>query len=163
MASRLRQIRKLGVTCLKLEGRMKRAEYVAVVTRIYATLIKEDRMPTADELKDLELAFSREGFTQGYFDGKKGPEMFGTRDEKTPEPKELFAQARQSYAQENQRVGVRFYAMIRPGEPAQVGVEDKEGRVVTASGPVPEAAQNLPLTAGQVVKQLSRTGATPYR
>ncbi|MBP3520660.1 MAG: U32 family peptidase [Oscillospiraceae bacterium] len=163
MASRLRQIRKLGVTCLKLEGRMKRPEYVAVVTRIYSTLIKEDRMPSADELRDLELAFSREGFTQGYFDDKKGPQMFGVRDEKTPEPKELFAQARQSYAQENQRVDVRFYAMVRPGEPAQVGVEDKDGRVVTASGPVPEKAQNLPLTAEQVEKQLSRTGGTPYR
>ncbi|MBP3520867.1 MAG: U32 family peptidase, partial [Oscillospiraceae bacterium] len=163
MASRLRQIRKLGVTCLKLEGRMKRPEYVAVITRIYATLLKEDRMPSAAELQELETAFSREGFTQGYFDDRKGPDMFGVRDEKTPEPKELFAQARQSYAQENPLVDVKFYALIRANSPAQVGVEDQEGRVVTVSGPVPQSAQNLPLTAEQVEKQLSRTGGTPYR
>lgn len=162
-AERIRQLRKLGVSCLKLEGRMKRAEYVAVITRIYSTLIKEDRLPTPEEMRDLELAFSRDGFTQGYLDDQKGAHMFGVRDEKTPEPKELFAQARQTYAQENPRVDVRFYAMLRKDEPAQVGVEDQDGNIVTVTGPIPEAAQNLPLTAEQVEKQLSRTGGTPYR
>ena len=164
LVERLRQLRKIGVNCLKLEGRMKRPEYVAVVTRIYSTLIREDRMPTAEELRALEEAFSREGFTQGYFDDKKGPQMFGVREEKAPEPKELFAQARQTYQnQENPLVGVKFYAMVRPEEPVRVGVEDPEGRVVTAAGDLPQPAQTLPLTAEQVEKQLSRTGGTPYR
>ncbi len=164
LADRLRELKKLGVACLKLEGRMKRPEYVAVVTRIYADLLREDREPSRQELQDLELAFSREGFTQGYFDGKTGPEMFGVRPEKAPEPKELFAQARQSYVnQENPRVEVRFYAMVRKGEPAQVGVQDGEGRVVTAAGEVPAPAQTRPITPEQVEKQLSRTGGTPYR
>lgn len=143
---------------------MKRPEYVAVITRIYAALIKEDRLPTAEELRDLETAFSRNGFTQGYFDGKKGPQMFGVRDEKAPEPKELFAQARQTYEnQEQSRVDVKFYAMLRPGEPVRVGVEDRSGRVVTAAGDLPQSAQTLPITPQQVEKQLSRTGGTPYR
>ena len=163
LADRLRQLRKLGVSCLKLEGRMKRAEYVAVITRIYSALLRENRLPTAEELADLEAAFSRDGFTQGYFNGKKGPEMFGVREEKAPEPKELFAQARQTYVnQENPRVPVRFYAMLQAGEPVQVGVEDPEGRVVTAAGAVPEKAQTHPITVEQVEKQLSRTGGTPY-
>ncbi len=164
LADRLRQLRKMGVSCLKLEGRMRRAEYVAVVTRIYATLLREDRLPTAEEMAQLEEAFSRQGFTQGYFDGKTGPHMFGVRDEKTPEPKELFAQARQSYVgQENPRVDVKFYAMIRPGQPVQVAAEDPQGRVVTAAGQAPEEAKTLPITVQQVEKQLSRTGGTPYR
>ena len=49
----------MGVACLKLEGRMKRPEYVAVVTRIYARLLEEGRGPTADERAELEQAFSR--------------------------------------------------------------------------------------------------------
>ena len=94
---------------------MKRAEYVAVITRVYSTVLREDRMPTAEELKALEEAFSRQGFTQGYFEDRTGPHMFGVREEKTPEPKELFAQARQTYVnQENARVEVKFYAMIQP-------------------------------------------------
>ena len=163
MADRLRQLKKLGVSCLKLEGRMKRAEYVAVVTRIYSTLLKEDRMPTKEEMAALEAAFSRQGFTQGYLDDNTGPHMFGVREEKTPEPKELFDQARQTYVnQENPRVNVKFYALVRPEEPVQVGVEDPQGRVVTAAGDIPQAARTLPITAEQVEKQLSRTGGTPY-
>ncbi len=160
----LRRLRKMGVVCLKLEGRMKRPEYVAVITRIYAGVLKEDRLPTAQELQDLEAAFSRDGFTQGYFEDRTGPHMFGTRPEKAPEPRELFAQARQTYAnQENPLVDVRFYAMVREGEPLQVGVEDEDGRVVTAAGALPAPAETHPITAQQVEKQLSRTGGTPYR
>ncbi len=164
LIGQLRRLRKMGVACLKLEGRMKRPEYVAVITRIYSTVLREDRMPTPQELQDLDAAFSRQGFTSGYFDDKTGPEMFGVREEKTPEPKELFAQARQTYVnQEHGLVEVRFYAILRKGEKVQVGVQDEDGRVVTAAGEIPEAAVTKAVTVQQVEKQLSRTGGTPYR
>ena len=163
LAGYLQDLKKLGVKCLKIEGRMKRPEYVSVVTGVYARAIKEDREPTDQELHDLEAAFSRQGFTDGYYQDKKGPAMFGVREE-APEPRELFAQARSQYQSgELQRVDVILYAMIRPGEPVQVGVQDVDGRVVTAAGPVPESARTKPLTAEAVEKQLARTGGTPYR
>ena len=163
LAGHLRELRRMGVACVKLEGRMKRPEYVAVVTGIYARAIKEDREPTEEELEQLRAAFSRQGFTQGYYLDQQGPDMFGVREE-TREPKELFAAARNTYQSgEAQRVPVTFYAMLRPGEPARVGVEDPDGRVATVEGPVPEAARTRPLTAEAVTTQLSRTGGTPYR
>ena len=162
LAGHLRELRRMGVACVKLEGRMKRPEYVAVVTGIYARAIREDREPTEEELEQLRAAFSRQGFTQGYYLDQQGPDMFGVREE-TREPKELFA-ARNTYQSgEAQRVPVTFYAMLRPGEPARVGVEDPDGRVATVEGPVPEAARTRPLTAEAVTTQLSRTGGTPYR
>ena len=39
----LKELEEMGVASLKLEGRMKRPEYVAVVTGIYARLLREDR------------------------------------------------------------------------------------------------------------------------
>ena len=163
LAGHLRELRKMGVACVKLEGRMKRPEYVAVVTGIYSRAIKEDREPTAEELEQLRAAFSRQGFTQGYYLDQQGPDMFGVREEEK-EPKELFAAARNTYQSgEAQRVPVTFYAMIRPGEPARVGVEDPQGRVVTVEGQVPEAARTRALTPEAVETQLSRTGGTPYR
>lgn len=142
---------------------MKRPEYVAVVTGIYSRAIKEDREPTAEELEQLRAAFSRQGFTQGYYLDQQGSDMFGVREEEK-EPRELFAAARNTYQSgEAQRVPVTFYAMIRPGEPARVGVEDPQGRVVTVEGQVPEAARTRPLTPEAVETQLSRTGGTPYR
>ena len=83
---------------------MKRPEYVAVVTGIYARAIREDREPTGEELEQLRAAFSRQGFTQGYYLDQQGPDMFGVREE-TREPKELFAAARNTYQSgEAQRV-----------------------------------------------------------
>ena len=41
LADHLAELRDMGVSILKLEGRMKRPEYVAVVTRIYAALLQE--------------------------------------------------------------------------------------------------------------------------
>ena len=56
-----------GVCSAKIEGRMKRPEYVAVVTGIYRRLLDERRLPTAEESRALEQAFSRSGFTDGYW------------------------------------------------------------------------------------------------
>lgn len=54
-----------GVNALKIEGRMKIPEYVAVVTGIYRKLIDDDyRQPTQAEQKELQSIFNRE-FTKG--------------------------------------------------------------------------------------------------
>jgi putative protease len=163
LVNHLKELQDMGVSCLKLEGRMKRPEYVAVVTGVYAKALKEGRSPTAEEQAQLEQIFSRQGFTDGYYLGQKGPEMFGTRQE-GKEPKELLAQARATYENgENRKEPVKLYALIQPGQPAQVAAEDKEGRVAQVEGSVPETARNVPLTREKVEGQLSRTGGTPYR
>ena len=162
LAGHLKELREMGVACLKLEGRMKRPEYVAIVTGIYARALREEREPTPQEMEILRQAFSRQGFTDGYYMGQRGPEMFGTRQEEK-EPRELYAQARESYESgENRKEPVRLYALIQPGQPAQVAAEDRQGRVARVEGPVPEAARNLPLTRERVEGQLQRTGGTPF-
>ena len=162
LAGHLRELEEMGVACAKIEGRMKRPEYVAVVTAIYARAIREGRDPTAEELEQLRLAFSRQGFTDGYFTDRTGPEMFGVR-EKEEEPRELFQRARELYLKEEpRRAPVKLYAMVRRGEPAQVAAEDAEGRVAAVSGPVPEEAEHVALTREKVEGQISRTGGTPF-
>ena len=161
LAKYMKELEEMGVACVKIEGRMKRPEYVAVVTGIYSKLIREGREPTREELNQLQQAFSRQGFTDGYYRNKTGSEMFGVR-EKEAEPKELFAQAKAFYNKENPRVPVTFYAMILPGQTAKVGVEDDEGRVATAEGPIPEPARTRALTQEEVCAQLSKTGGTPF-
>jgi len=164
LADRLGELEQLGVTCLKLEGRMKRPEYVAVVTRIYSTLLEEQRAPSRQEWKDLETAFSRNGFTQGYFDGRTGPEMFGVRDVRAAEPAELFAKARRTYTtQERACVDVTCFGLVKRGEPVRVKVQDEDGNQYTAVGEPPEEAVNWGLTEETVARQLSRTGGTPFR
>ena len=164
MAGHLRELQDMGVACLKLEGRMKRPEYVAIVTGIYARALKENREPTREEIEILKQAFSRQGFTDGYYTGKKGREMFGTRQEEK-EPKELYAQARSTYEKgaENRKEPVRMFALVEAGRPARVAVQDRQGRVAQVEGPVPEEARNVPLTREKAEGQLVRTGGTPFQ
>ena len=162
LAGHLQELREMGVASAKIEGRMKRPEYVYTVTKIYADALREGREPSQEELRRLEQAFSRQGFTDGYYLGQKGPEMFGVREEAKP-PRELFARARAAYERgEGRMVPVKFYAMIRPGEPIQVGVEDKEGRVATAAGKIPEPARRRATTQEEVEVQLAKTGGTVF-
>ena len=65
----------MGVTSLKIEGRMKRPEYVAASVTALRTAL-EGGKPDLDTLK---AVFSRSGFTDGYFSGKISGEMFGVR------------------------------------------------------------------------------------
>ena len=157
------EMTEMGVACLKLEGRMKRPEYVAAVTGIYAALLREHRAPTADEQKKLALAFSRDGFTDGYYRGRRGKEMFGVRPETARWPEEWFGTLRAAYEKEDMRlVPVRFRAALRLGEPMVLTAEDGDGHCVTATGAAPEAARSRAVTAGEVEARLRKTGGTAF-
>lgn len=161
LAGELDELRRMGVASIKIEGRMKRPEYVAIVTRAYRTVLNGGKL-TPSDLQELETAFSRQGFTDGYFRGQTGSDMFGRRQE-GEDTADLFASARATYEQgEPQRIGVRFYAMIRRGEPAQLAVEDPDGNLCRTRGPVPEQAVYRSLTPQDLEQQLKKTGGTPY-
>lgn len=140
---------------------MKRPEYVAVVTAVYAAAIRENREPTAQEMERLQQAFSRSGFTQGYFLDQKGPQMFGTRTE-TEAPEELYAQARESYRREVPLVPVDLTAAFQAGRPCALTARDDAGHTAQVQGDLPEAARTRETTAQEVQDQLAKTGGTPY-
>ena len=132
----LQELEAMGVTSLKIEGRMKRAEYVAAVTAVYAQAAKTARV-THQMMDTLHTAFNRQGFTQGYYEGRTGQGMFGVRQEEQ-ETKTWCKQMRQSYeASEAPLVPVTFSALIRP-EGCRISVTDPEGRVCSLDGPIPE-------------------------
>ena len=142
LADRLGEMAEMGVACLKLEG----------------------RRPTAAEKAELEQAFSRSGFTDWYWQGRHGAGMFGTRPENAPDPKELFAQAKAVYEKGDQRtVPVRFACTVRAGAPCTLTAETEDGRAVTVTGPVPEAARSRAVTAEELCQRLRKTGGTAYR
>ena len=167
LSAYLVEMDKMGVACLKLEGRMKRPEYVAVITGIYRRLLDEKRRPTAEEARQLEQAFSRSGFTDGYWLGKKGPQMFGTRPENAPEPKELFAEVREQYenGRENRKIPVNLRLTVRRGEPVRLGgacAVHGGAAFAMGTGAVPEEARNRAVTAEELRQRLSKTGGTVF-
>ena len=157
------EMQDAGVACLKIEGRMKRPEYVAAVTEIYARLLREHRTPTKDEQKKLALAFSRDGFTAGYYRSARGREMFGTRPENARWPEDWFSEIRARYEKENLRlVPLTLECTIRAGEPMTLTAEDADGHRVTVTGAVPEAARSRAVTAEEVETRLKKTGGTAF-
>ena len=160
LAKHLRELEELGVACLKIEGRMKRPEYVAVVTSIYARALREGREPTSEELEQLRAAFSRQGFTDGYFRDDTGRHMFGTRQEER-EPKELFAAARADYGREHPLVALTGALTLREGEAMALTLSDG-ARQVTARGEAPQRAKMRPTTPEEARERIQKTGGTPY-
>ena len=157
----LKELESMGVASLKLEGRMKRPEYVAAVTGIYRKAL-DTHMVTRDMEKTLLDAFNRQGFTQGYYDGALGEEMFGVRED-TRENAAFFKELRQTYETgETPLVPIRFQAVVRPGL-TQLTVIDPQNRVCTAQGPAPETARVAELTKEVLIARLTKTGGTPYR
>lgn len=164
LVRQLRELEEMGVACLKIEGRMKRPEYVWVVTSVYAAALREGREPTAEEVRRLEAAFSRQGFTQGYYNDRKGPAMFGWRKEGTKDPEDLFREARQTYGRgEHRLTPVTFAARVKAEQPVTLTVRDDAGHTADAVGEPPQQAVNRPVTAEQIANQLKKTGGTVYR
>ena len=164
LADRLGEMADMGVACVKLEGRMKRPEYVAVITRIYARLLEEGRGPTDAERAELERAFSRSGFTDGYWRGRHGAAMFGTRPENAPDPKGLFDEARRAYEKDDLRtVPADLSCSVTAGAPCALTASDRDGHTVTVTGPVPEAARTRALDGLELEARLRKTGGTAYR
>lgn len=158
----LRELEKMGAASLKLEGRMKRPEYVAIVTRVYRAAL-DGREPGPDDLDALKRVFSRQGFTDGYFLGRTGPDMFGVRGGEREDPR-LLAAARATYETgERQRVPVRFSLTVENGAPVSLRAGDSDGHWVSCQGEPPETARNRAVTSEALSERLKRTGGAPFR
>ncbi len=156
----VKDLQAMGVASLKLEGRMKRPEYVASVTQVYREAIDRGNV-TRPMMDKLMTAFNRQGFTDGYYAGNIGAHMFGIREERS-ESQSWMKEARQSYeATENSLVPITIHASVQVNG-AVLTVKDPDGRVVTLDGPLPERARVAELTQDALAARLSKTGGTPY-
>ena len=156
----LKDLEQMGVASIKLEGRMKRPEYVAAVTGVYRKALDSGEV-TQEMMDALMAAFNRQGFTDGYYTGRTGRKMFGVREDKY-DNNEWLKQVRQSYeSTENSLVGVRFHARIT-ARGSSLTATDPQQRVCTAEGPVPQQARSVALTEQDLIARLEKTGGTPY-
>lgn len=151
------QMREAGVCSLKIEGRMKRPEYVAAAV----TACRQALAGEPYDLETLRAAFSRGGFTDGYLTGKRTLSMFGVRTKD-----DVAATARANaklaplYRREMQRVPVDMLLTLRETG-AQLSVRDGEN-AVAVSGEAPQAARSAPTDAARARKSLEKTGDTPF-
>ncbi len=153
-----RELADLGVNSFKIEGRMKRPEYVASsVHELKASL--EGTAPDMDLLRGV---FSRSGFTDGYFTGKR-QNMFGVREkDDVISAHELIPKIHELYRFERKAFTVDFHMIIKEGQPAVITAECN-GISASATGEVPEKALNRATDIAALEKQLSKLGDTVFK
>jgi putative protease len=111
----LPELVKLGIRCLKIEGRLKSPEYVANVTRVYrqaldALGVGQPWQPSQQERYELEMSFSR-GLYTGWLRGINNQELVHAR----------FGKKRGVYLGQvvgiqQDQVGIRLEAPLKAGD-----------------------------------------------
>lgn len=173
LSSHIRELVRMGVASLKIEGRMKSPEYVYTVTKIYRKLLDECRAATKAEESELRRAFSRGNFTDGYFVEKKTSSMTGVRSEEDKNAtreqgriaisiekipvvaKAEFRLGKASSLTFTAAVYERgFGSQIKGGQPAYISA--------TVTGDACSPAINAPLDKSSLEARLGKLGNTPF-
>jgi putative protease len=160
--SLIKEIKKIsdaGVISLKIEGRMKRPEYVAgTVTACKKALNGE--YSDADE-QTLKSVFSRSGFTDGYFTGKR-QNMFGIRQkEDVVAANGVLKELSHLYDNENPLIPVDLKLTFKENQPSKL-VAKTDYKTVEVIGEMPQRAINKPLSSENLSSRISKLGTTQY-
>ncbi len=161
--SYLNELENIGVTSAKIEGRMKRPEYVYSAARA----CKEQRdfgMITPDTRKNLDAVFSRTGFTDGYYTSNLGYDMFGYRkkqdvvaaDEKT------LKTIRNLYKDEIKKLPLTFNLELKIGELPKLTAKDDLNLVELFGDTPAQKGENVTLYSNNAEESLKKIGSTPY-
>lgn len=151
----------VGITSLKIEGRMKRPEYVSAAVSAVKKAIDGKYTPS-DEFM-LRSVFSRSGFTDGYLNAKLGKSMFGTRQKEdvVSASNSVLKEIAKNYEKEVPLLPVNIDFICKNGKNALLKMTsgDKSVKVV---GDVPEKAINKPMTAESLTERLGKLGGTQF-
>ncbi len=157
----IKELKDMGIASFKIEGRMKRPEYVAASVKACKQALNGD---VDSELKqDLQNIFSRTGFTQGYYENKLGKDMFGTRrKEDVTSAAPILGKLETLYQKESPRFPVDFYLTANENERVTLSGKCNGKLAFSESDFVPQRAINKPLTKESVCEQLKKTGGTQF-
>lgn len=160
----LEELRKAGVASLKIEGRLKSAEYVSAVVGVYRKYLDNPAAVSKADMTELINAFSRSGFTDGYLTGKLGREMMSHSNPAnnsgsiyTPDAK------KRAEGKFIRKFPIDIYAFLVEGDVFRITACTDNGICVTAEGTqTAERAINRPLDKGRIQEQLEKLGDTPF-
>ena len=154
----LQKLDEIGVTSAKIEGRMKRPEYVAAAVHACREALSGNE-PNLDMLKSV---FSRSGFTKAYYDGTL-TDMQGIRTkEDVDSSSAVLKEIRRLYDKPYKRHTVRLAIKIKEGEPIKTEVSSRNISFTYTSGIIPEKAVNKSLTAGEICERMAKMGGTIF-
>jgi len=157
LVSRLPELAAMGIESFKIEGRMKRPEYVAAAVSACRAALKGEE----PDLNALRAVFSRSGFTSAYFDGRITPDMFGYRRKEDVEAASgVLKELQGTFQKESPRFPASMELTLKPDVPAFLILE-ADGKTVSVSGELPRGSEH-PADEASARKFLGKLGGTPY-
>lgn len=159
----LPEIIKSGITSLKIEGRMKQAEYAAGVVSVYRKYLdrclndeaQAFHVSDADKKRLVALG-SRSGFTEGCYKKQGGAEMI-TFEKSAHESSRMESSV--LFQEKKEKICGRL--IVQENRPAEFTVTFRDISQ-TVIGEVPQKAKSQPLTEEVLREKLCKTGGTPF-
>ena len=154
----LKELENIGVTSLKIEGRMKRPEYVA--SSVTACKNALNNKEYNKEL--LKAVFSRSGFTDGYLMNKRNNDMFGYRskDDVISATNDVFKELQNLYKTDTPVTSVNItFTVTKESTILEMTANGVTITAITDGGEVP--IKNA-LSVEMAEKNLKKLGGTPY-
>ena len=155
----VKKLEEIGVTSLKIEGRMKRPEYTAAASDAFSKVVKEESF----DREMLQSVFSRSGFTDGYITGNTGAHMFGIRQKEdvvAAQPGVLNA-LQNTYKKVKSVIKTDITLSVPQNGASVLTMTDGE-HTVSVTGPQAEIAENKPLSAERAAASLQKLGGTVF-
>lgn len=158
----LKEMADAGIDSFKIEGRMKRPEYVAASVRACRRALEGKE--TVQETEELKNIFSRQGFTDGYYTSKTGRNMFGTRtyDDVAAADGLTLKKYASTYEKEIQTIPCTIQAEVRENAFPKISLTAKGKTFVSYGEEMPEKAQTHGIDEDEIKARLSKLGGTPY-
>jgi len=161
LTDELHRLEKAGVCSFKIEGRMKRPEYDAAAVTACKNSLENKKDEEINQ--SLKAVFSRSGFTKGYFEGKLGSEMFGTRRKEDVEGAGgVLSGLQRLYDNENPLIPVELNLIFKENEPVKLEASALGISVCAVSETYPEKARNKPLDRDGLTQRISKCGGTQF-
>ena len=160
----LEDLKRVGVSSLKIEGRLKSAQYVSAVVGVYRKYL-DNPMPVSDnDMTELKNAFSRSGFTDGYLTGKLGKQMMSHKNPANNSGSTFTDEAKlRAEGKFVRKIPIDIYASLYEGDVFRVTAYGKDGLCVVGEGSeTAQTPQSRPLDGARIEEQLKKLGDTPF-
>ncbi|MBE6999410.1 MAG: U32 family peptidase [Clostridia bacterium] len=167
LAAFVRELLLEGVDALAVGRSVFKGEKdVANITAAYARMIAEERFPSSGELRVLTRSMAHGGYSDGFYQGRIGPDMQGR-----PESKELarlpiydsVAAMEDLPTRFNRRRNVTFYFMAQSNQKIMLAAVDSLGNKTLATGSMSMGGYLGPRLSDSVKVTLSNAGDDRYR
>ena len=146
------------IASFKIEGRMKRPEYVACAVNACRNSLNGESY----DKERLGGIFSRGGLTDGYYFGDMHNMQGIRRKEDVDNSAKALNGIKELYKSEYPRIKTDISLEIRKGKPVIASVSCEYGSVDFQTDIVPEEAKGSPISSVSVCDRMSKLGGTQF-